>query len=452
METASVTIGAGGTISGDARVNEALLLPRGAALAAEFAPGVRSFAAGFWFPLGSRHEAARERGFVHFVEHMAFKGTERRSASLLSREIDRVGGYLNAFTDRDSICLHCQVPASQWRLALDVLADMAFFSLFSDEDFEREREVIVSEILAAHDDPEESAHDELLAAIWPGDPLSRAIAGEPEDLAAATRDALYAFYRGSFEPGSLLVTAAGPVDPTAVADELARLLDSSAFDGRPHALPRSESTPHFSAVRQYRKASIGQVNYFEAIQLDPPFTFSDYYAFAALNGLVGEASSSRLFQSLREERGLCYSVYSGFSMGRSECLWLASANASLSRLPRLAAEMGRVLDGLGGAPLGEEECRDARERLLGSLDIALDDPDFRMRRLARQVMFAGGYLGTEEAHDLISALDTESIDAARRRLFLGTVRARFAYGKRTAAAATALGLETVDGPVGDTDE
>ncbi len=126
-----------------------LRLPCGAALAAETAEGARSFAAGFWFPIGSRHEAPRERGFVHFVEHMTFKGTAGRSAAEISREIDRVGGYLNAFTDRDSICIHCQVPAAHWRLALDVLCDMALGSVFRVEDFEREREVIVSEILSA---------------------------------------------------------------------------------------------------------------------------------------------------------------------------------------------------------------------------------------------------------------------------------------------------------------
>jgi predicted Zn-dependent peptidase len=444
-------IALGGTILGDARVNTVLRLPRGAALAAEYAAGTRSFAAGFWFPLGSRHEAAHERGFVHFVEHMTFKGTARRSASILAGEIDRVGGFMNAFTDRDSICLHCLVPASQWRLALDVLADMAFFSLFEAAEFEREREVIVSEILAARDDPEESAHDEFLSAIWPGDPMARKIAGEPEDLASVTREALYFFYQSNFAPSNLIVTAAGPVDPADVASELSSLLESPSFDGRKVAAARDDITPRFSAVREYRKASIGQVNYFEAIQIEPPFSFSDYYAFAALNGAVGEATSSRLFQALREEQGLCYSVYSIFALGKSECLWLASANVSLGKLPRLAAEMRRILDELGEAPLTEEECGDARSRLSGSFEIALDDPDFRMRRLARQILFSGTYLTTEETLEAIMSLDSESIDAARRRLFCGRPWARFAYGKRTGAAAAALGLEAVDAPSGGRD-
>ncbi|HOX33596.1 MAG TPA: pitrilysin family protein [Spirochaetales bacterium] len=416
-------------------------LPCGAALAAELAEGARSFAAGFWFPLGSRHEAPHERGFVHFVEHMVFKGTARRDAERISRDVDRVGGYLNAFTDRDSICLHCLVPAREWKLALDVLADMAFHSLFKDEDFEREREVIVNEILSGRDDPEECSHDELLDAIWPGDPLSRKIAGEPEDLARATREALHRFYRGRFRPAALLVTAAGPVTPEEVSRELSSRL--AALEGLEalEALPEpAEATPSFRPVRAYRPAPMGQVNYFEAVQLDPPFDEADYYALAALNGAIGEASSSRLFLALRERQGLCYSVYSAFSMGRSECLWMAAANASPKDLPRLAEGMDRELDSLASGGLGEAEAKEAVSRLSGSLEISLDDADFRMRRLGRQVLFQGAALEPAEAASRIAAIGPGELAAMAGRL-LGAPRARFAYGRRSASAAKALGLE-----------
>ncbi len=416
-------------------------LPRGAALAAEHAEGARSFAVGFWFPLGSRHEAAHERGFVHFVEHMAFKGTSRRSAVALSREIDRVGGYINAFTDRDSICLHCLVPAGSWRLALDVLSDMVFSSLFAEEDFAREREVIVSEILSARDDPEECSHEELLARIWPGDPLSRKIAGEPEDIEMATRAALYDFYRSTLVPGALLVTAAGPVQPSQVAEELARILEAPVLGDRPAASSRGASSPRFVAARAYRSAAMEQVNYFEAVQLDPPFTMDDYYSLSALNGALGEAASSRLFQSLREKLGLCYSIYSAFSLDSSECLWMASANVSTKQLPELALRLGRELDEAGSGGLDERECEDSVSRLAGSFEINLDDPDFRMRRMARQIFFAGKALSIEETRACIAAVGADSINAMCSRLLAGRERARFAYGRKSASAAKALGLE-----------
>jgi predicted Zn-dependent peptidase len=423
-----------------------LRLPRGAALAAENAEEARSFAVGFWFPIGSRHEAPRERGFVHFVEHMTFKGTARRSAAEISRAIDRVGGYLNAFTDRDSICIHCQVPASQWRLALDLLSDMAFDSLFRSEDFEKEREVIVSEILSARDDPEERSNDEFLQAIWPGDPLSRKIAGEPEDLRRTTRDALHDFYRAEFSPQSLLVTASGPVPPADVAEELTRLIEGSGQGGPSGPGPlgirerRRETTPSFSAANGFTRADMEQVHYYEAVQLEPPYSEDDYYALAAFNGAFGEASSSRLFLSLREDRGLCYSVFSAFAMSRTECLWMASANVSEAQLPALSTEMDRLLDEAAARGLGEEECAEAVGRLAGSFDLALEDTDFRMRRIARQVYFGGEAQSVEEARARMLALGPAEINAACASLLRGRARARFAYGGLSRRSAKASGL------------
>jgi predicted Zn-dependent peptidase len=431
-----------------------LRLPGGAVLAAEAVEGARSFAVGFWFPVGSRHETERERGFVHFVEHMAFKGTSRRGAADISREIDRVGGYLNAFTDRDSICFHCQVPSSRWKMALDVLADMSLSSLFRQGDFEREREVIISEILSARDDPEERSNDEFLASVWPSDPLARKIAGEPQDIRRIKRDELFAFYRAELSLESLLVVVSGPVASDEVAEELSRLLrdageaaggrtslHADARDSGPPALRRrQESTPAFSPSSAWLRSDMEQVNYYEAVQLGPPFAEVDYYALAALNGAIGEASSSRLFLSLREDRGLCYSVSSAFSMSRTECLWVASANVSEPQLPALAAEMGRLIDRVAGEGLGDEECADAISRLAGSFDLALEDTDFRMRRIARQVLFSGEAMAAEEARALIGGLEPTDLDSMRRRLLNGRRRARFAYGGLSRRTARASGL------------
>ncbi len=414
-----------------------LRLPCGASLVAETAEGARSFAAGFWFSIGSRHEAPRERGFVHFVEHMAFKGTAKRSAAEISREIDRVGGYLNAFTDRDSICLHCQVPAASWRLALGVLADMAFNSVFNPLDLEREREVIISEILSAADDPEECSHDEFLSSIWPGDPLSRKIAGEPRDIRRAGRDELWAFYKAEFSPRSLLVAASGPVPPDYVGDELARLLGDGV---ELPSMPRAETSPSFLPVDDYVRAEMEQVHFYEGIQLEPPFSEDDYFALSAVNGAIGEASSSRLFLSLREDRGLCYSVYSAFAMSRTECLWMASANVSPAQLPELAAEMDRQLDELAERGLDDSECADAVARLSGSFELSLEDTDFRMRRIARQLLFSGQAMTDEEMRDGIARLGSQELNSSCRRLLRGRDRARFAYGGLSRRTARASGL------------
>jgi predicted Zn-dependent peptidase len=406
-----------------------IALPRGARLLTEAAPGARSFAVGFWFPIGSRHEAPNERGFVHFVEHMVFKGSSRRSARDIAREVDRVGGYLNAFTERDCLCFHCTVPASAWRLALDILVDMVFAASFPEEEFERERDVIRSEIIAADDDPEEASHDAFISRIWPGDPVSLKIAGETEDIDAASRAAVYSFYQRRITPSILIASASGPMSGAEIGDELARLVNALPGTEARGEEP-SELVPAFSAIRDFKASRTNQVFLYEGIQFEGAFDQRDYYTLSVLNGAVGESMSSRLFQGLREERGLCYSVYSSFALGRKACLWLASASSSARLFPSLfsslEAELGRLSDSAGS--LSEEEISESVSRIAGSFDVALDDPEYRMKRIARQQMYDGSALDEDETRALILAVDKRAVDAMTQRLFSGNDRARFAFG------------------------
>jgi len=421
-----------------------IALPRGAVLLAETAEGARSFAAGLWFSLGSRHEAPRERGFVHYVEHMVFKGTGRRGAQDIAREVDKVGGYLNAFTERDCLCFHCTVPAAHWRLALDVLVDLVLNATFPPEEFERERGVIVSEILASRDDPEESSHDGFLERVWPGDPLGRKIAGEPEDIERADRDGLYSFYRSHLRPERLVASASGPVPAPELADELSRLLAALPQGGPPAAPLPEEAAPRFEAICDFEPAPASQVYLYEALQLDPPFRRGDYYALSVLNGALGESMSSRLFQGLRERLGLCYSVYSAFSLERSEGLWMAQASSSARSFPRLLSALDEELDRLaagGEGSLGGEEVAESVSRIEGSFELALDDTEYRMKRLARQHFFSGEILDEEETRAMILSVGKREVDAMAERLFAGRRRARFAYGRSSVGVYRALGLE-----------
>ena len=415
---------------------EAVALPHGASLYAERVEGARSFSAGFWFPIGSRHEAPRERGFVHFVEHLLFKGTATRTAMDLARSIDRVGGYLNAFTERDLLCVHCTVPAKHWELALEILSDMCFNSTFPETEVEREREVIVSEILASRDEPEEAAHDLFLERIWPGDPLSRPIAGTPEDVARAGRDGLYAFYRDRLRPENLLVSLAGPLDEGLVAGRLVSILDPLREAGtRVRREPGSEAAliaaePAFSAGIGTVSANLSQVYLFVAVPIHPPYDPADYYVLSALNGAFGESMSSRLFQGLREREGLCYSVFSGFSVGPVEGLWMAQASSSVKSFPSLLAALEReIADIAGDRPLGAEELSESLSRLEGGFDLSLDDSEYRMKRLARQALHTGVVLDIEETRRRIVTVGREAIDAMTSRVFGGAERAVFAYGR-----------------------
>jgi predicted Zn-dependent peptidase len=418
-----------------------IALPRGAILLEEAAAGARSFAVGFWFPLGSRHEAKAERGFVHFVEHMVFKGSSRRSAEDFARDVDRVGGYLNAFTERDTLCFHCVVPAAHWRLALDVLTDLVFGAIFPRDEFERERSVIMSEILAAQDDPEESSHDHLLELLWPGDSLALKIAGEVEDVEAVTRDSLYAFYRKRLRPEHLVVSTSGALDGADVASELARLLSAYPEEGSEAEAYPPEPEPVFHPIRSFVHSSISQVYLYEAIQIADEKRPDDYYILSVLNGAFGESMSSRLFQNLREKEGLCYSVYSGFSLDRGLGLWMATASASVRLFPRLMdaleEEISRIASGGDGA-LSEREVGESISHIAGSFDLALEDPEYRMKRLAKQKICNGYVLDADETKARILAVTKEDVDAMAERLFAKSDRAIFAYGKRGARVEKAL--------------
>jgi len=188
--------------------------------------------------------------------------------------------------------------------------------------------------------------------------------------------------------------------------------------------------PEFSAIRDFEASRTNQVFLYEGIQFEGAFEHRDYYTLSVLNGAVGESMSSRLFQGLREERGLCYSVYSSFALGRKACLWLASASSSAKLFPSLfsslEAELGRLSD--PAESLSEEEISESVSRIAGSFDVALDDPEYRMKRIARQQMYDGSALDEDETRALILAVDKRAVDAMTQRLFSGSERARFAFG------------------------
>ena len=420
-----------------------IALPRGALLLEETAEGARSFAVGFWFPLGSRHEAPAERGFTHFVEHMVFKGSARRNAQDFAREVDRVGGYLNAFTERDSLCFHCVVPALHWRLALDILVDLVLCATFPEDELEKEREVIASEIMAAQDDPEEASHDAFIERIWPGQAISRKIAGEVEDVKKASGADLKAFYREHLVPASLLISVSGPTPPGAVAEELSNLLSRlESRDGGGKGLTLSDPPPTFSATRDFLPAGIGQVYLYEALQLDAGPEDDDYYVLSVLNGAFGESMSSRLFQDLREKSGLCYSVYSTFSLDRKLGLWMASASSSPRLFPRLLEGLDRQIDRLaagGEGALSGEEISESVSRIVGSFDLALEDPEYRMRRLARMKLCDGVVLDVDSTKARFLAVGPAEVEELAMRLFRGRQRAIFAYGKSSVGVGKALG-------------
>ncbi|PKL09501.1 MAG: hypothetical protein CVV51_03380 [Spirochaetae bacterium HGW-Spirochaetae-7] len=361
-------------------------IAQGAELMVDPMPQSSGVAVGLWFPVGSAYEREGERGLSHFVEHMVFKGAGSRDAEELSRAIDRVGGYLNAFTEREAVCLHCLIPSEFAELAIEVLLDMAYRPRLAAKEFEREKDVIVNEIMAAEDDIEEAAQDEFFAIAYQGHPAARKIAGRVLDIRLATFDALQSFHDERFVRGQITMSVAGAVDP----DRIARLFEAGVPHRPTARLPGWEpGYLPFNRTRRMVKAPGSQVYVFTGLPVEVAIPDDDFWRLSAASSAYGESMSSRLFMHLREERGLCYSISSAFSLSRMAGIWGVSSSTTPSQLPRFAEAYLEEARSLYERGLTEVEISEAVSRIRGLLELASDDPEYRMKRMARQFMFDG---------------------------------------------------------------
>jgi len=369
----------------DDRIYRYTIAP-GAELMVDPLPQSKGVAIGLWFSTGSAYERERERGLSHFVEHMVFKGAGDRDAEELSRAIDRVGGYLNAFTERETVCLHCLIPAGYASLALGVLLDMVYRPHLDAREFEREKDVIVNEIMAAEDDLEEAAQDEFFALAYQGHPASRRIAGRVSDIRKATFDGLRTYHDEHFARGPITISVSGAVRP----DEIAALFAASIPTSSLLSAPAYEPGPvPFLRARHMVKAPGSQVYLFTGLPIDRTIPEDDFWRLSAASSAYGESMSSRLFMRLREEQGLCYSVSSAFSLSRLAGLWGVSSSTTSAQFPRFAEAYVKEAKALHEHGLTEVEVAEAVSRIRGLLELASDDPEYRMKRLARQFMYDG---------------------------------------------------------------
>jgi len=422
------------------------ILPAGATLWSESRRDSPSFAISIWFPFGSRNEAPETRGFIHFIEHMLFKGTPRHDAYSIWRQIERTGGYANGFTDRDCLCVYFCVPASDWRIAVDLIVEVVFSSVFSIGEFEKERDVIVSEILQVEDDIEESAFDAFLAKYWQGNPASLSIAGTCAEVKAIGRDRLFAFYRKNLVPGNAFIAATGGGPDgsllgeainqalfAATADLPAVAADhvfgqgqvGSPFDYSDRPLP--SCTPPAQTFRGFSKAPASQIYYFDALQLMPPFANMDFFGLSLINSALGEASTSRLFQRIREKLGLAYTVQSSLSYAKTEAVLAIQAVTGNRQFEKCVSAIDEETVRLISQGLSEEELCDAKSRLSGGFLLSLEDPDSRIRRMWHWFINGGKLPGIEEETGMYNDVRMEDIESLLARL-RAAPRGMYAYG------------------------
>jgi len=382
---------------------------------------------GFWFLLGSRDEApggveysssspriAGERGFAHFLEHMLFKGTERRTAFQIAKDLDRVGGFLNAFTERESTCFYAVLPQEHLPLAVDVLADMVFHSLLDAGEIEKEKSVVVNEILSYQDSPEEQAHEAYLFGLWGDHPLARKITGEVADVQGIGRDALWSFYRSNFTSDRLVVSVAGRFDVERTYDQLSQAIDGRRADAEP---PLREA-PSKTFTWAHRKDRFKQVQIYTGTTVPMvPGEHGPLYDALTFSNAVGESMSSRLFQKIREEYALCYSISCFRSLYTDTSLWTIYSNSSPDLVAPLLRAVNEELARLKTEPLTGDEVEDAKSHLKGTLILSKEDMEVRMKRLVRQHSLVGRVLEYEQSLRLIDEVTRERVlDVARQIL------------------------------------
>jgi predicted Zn-dependent peptidase len=412
-------------------------LASGALLLAEPVDRTDTLCIGYWFNHGSRDEGEGEHGFSHFLEHMLFKGTRSRSAFQIAQEIDRVGGLINAFTEKETTCLYVILPREHVRLAFAILSDMAADSVLDPVEMEKEKEVILNEIGSVDDSPEEKGHEQYLRRMWGEHPLSRKITGEADEVRAIDRDAIAAFYAERFGPDNLVVAVAGNFDLAEVRDLAAAALSVRGGDAARVARARKPSLvrgrPDRRSDASFVSDRFTQVQLYAGTSYPLDRDLAHYYTSLVFSTAFGESMSSRLFQRLREEQALCYTVYSFRTFYSDVGQWTVYANATPAQTGKLLAALDAELARLRREPLDAREIDDARSHLVGSMIVAREDMESRMKRLARQHAMIERVLEFDESVAMIRAAGPAEVE----RFVAGHVRSDafnlLAYGSRGVA-------------------
>ncbi len=387
-------------------------------------------ALGFWYGHGSRDERPHERGCSHLLEHMVFKGTGRRSAARIARDIDRVGGVINAFTDREATCLYCSVPGSAAPAAAEVLADLATAATLDPDELAKERQVVINEIHAGDDSPDERAFQAFVRRLWGPHVLSRRIAGEVEEVARIDRDRLHRFYRERFHPARLVISIAGqvPVEEViaVIEDALQRSAGTWPDGGAAASEPRCPPDHHAGVWRE--RDACHQTYLYGGRPLPVERTARSYYELALLSTLAGESMSSRLFQNLREERGLCYAIGSFRTHLSDAWLWSVFANCVPEVREELIDALLDELRALRRRPPDRQEVAEAAGHLRGSLIFAREDMETRMRRMVYQRRTFGRVLSFEEIDAHLDGVAAEELEALAGLVADTDALALVAYG------------------------
>ncbi|WP_348260706.1 pitrilysin family protein [Telmatobacter sp. DSM 110680] len=390
------------------------VLPNGLIVLTERMEHLRSVAMGVWVKSGSRCEAAEINGISHFVEHMVFKGTRSRTSLNIAREMDSIGGNLDAFTGKETICFNVKSLADHVPIALDVLADLVLNPVFASTEIERERGVILEEIKIDEDNPDVLVHELFTQNFWKDHPLGKPILGTTKTVGRLDQQKLFDYHTASFRGGNMVFSAAGDLEHDAFVEAV-----SKKFTG----LPPGEAVHEMQAPLASARIILQNKKSLEQVQLcmgvpAPKITDDNRFATLILNTVLGSGMSSRLFQTIREERGLAYAIYSDlspYSDTGSLCVYAGtSANKALDVIDLVLAEFRNLKD----VPLSDEELTRAKDQLKGNILMGLESSNSRMANLARQEMYFHQFFTADEIIARIDAVTAEHVQGMAQKLFV----------------------------------
>jgi predicted Zn-dependent peptidase len=368
---------------------------------------------GVWIKSGSRCEAAETNGISHFVEHMLFKGTRSRTAQHIAREMDSIGGNLDAFTGKETICFNVKSLAEHVPIALDVLADLVLNPVFDLPDIERERGVILEEIKIDEDNPDVLVHELFTQAFWKDHPLGWPILGTTATVAGLNKRSLVDYHSDRFHGGNMIFAAAGNLDHDDFAETIAVKFSTLAGGATLHELPAPKAE---ARIVQRNKKSLEQVQICLGLPA-PPITDESRYATLILNTVLGGGMSSRLFQTIREERGMAYSIYSDLSPYRDTgtlCVYAGtSAGKTLEVVDLILDEFRKLKQ----EPLSGEELTRAKDQVKGNILMGLESSNARMANLARQEMYFHEFITVDEIIARINEVSAAQVQTMAQRLF-----------------------------------
>jgi predicted Zn-dependent peptidase len=388
-------------------------LPNGLVVITEPMEHVHSVSVGAWLRSGSRREPPELNGISHFIEHMLFKGTRRRTAEDIAREVDSVGGMLDAFTSKEMVCFNTRVLDEHLPKAFDVLSDMLLEPKFALEDIDREKSVILEEISMTQDNPEDLVHELFTQNFWNSHALGRPILGTRETVSAFTRETIESWFRHWYAPNKLVITAAGRLEHARfvdlVADRFAKLAPSPT--GGPDPVP--QPAPH---ITLRKKNELEQVHICIGVPA-LPMPDSRRFAVSVLNNVLGGGMSSRLFQNVRERQGLAYAIFSELNAYKDVGTLSVYAGTSLETSRKVVRCVLEEFRRLKDQPLSAEELRRSKDHLKGATLLALEGTGQRMNSLARYHLYFNRHFTPQELIAMLESVTPEEVQQIAREFF-----------------------------------